>query len=152
MVEPSAGGAGRDVVLITGSSGFIGSALIRKLSERYRVVALDRPGPPDPPPPAEVIDFDLGSDEAVTEALAQVRRLAGGRIASVVHLAAYYDVSGDPNPLYDKVTVQGSRRLIDGGVLTDALVWTGRRLVHQHRTCEDELLHLEVLKSIDQTA
>ena len=41
---------------------------------------------------------------------------------------------------------------LDGGVLTDALVWTGCRLVHQHRTCEDELLHLEVLKSIDQTA
>lgn len=140
MVEPSAGGAGRDVVLITGSSGFIGSALIRKLSERYRVVALDRPGPPDPPPPAEVIDFDLGSDEAVTEALAQVRRLAGGRIASVVHLAAYYDVSGDPNPLYDKVTVQGSRRLIDAlqDFEVEQFVFASSMLVHKPTSSPDE--------------
>lgn len=46
-------------------------------------------------------------------ALNEVRTRFGERIASVVHMAAYYDISGDPNPLYDKITVKGTRRLID---------------------------------------
>ncbi len=35
----------KDVVLITGASGFIGSALIRKLANKYTLVGLDRAGP-----------------------------------------------------------------------------------------------------------
>jgi nucleoside-diphosphate-sugar epimerase len=30
----------------------------------------------------------------------------------VIHLAAYYDFSGDLSPLYDKLTVEGTRRLL----------------------------------------
>ena len=98
---------------MTGASGFIGGAIIRKLADKYRLIGLDRPGGAEPPAPAHRIDMDLGSDKSVREALAEVRAVAGNRIASVIHLAAYYDVSGDPNPLYDKITVQGTRRLIE---------------------------------------
>jgi nucleoside-diphosphate-sugar epimerase len=42
----------------------------------------------------------------------QVRQDFGPRIASVVHLAAYYDFSGEPSPLYDQITVQGTARLL----------------------------------------
>ena len=35
------------------------------------------------------------------------------RIASVIHLAAYYDTTGEENPKYNAVTVQGTRRLLD---------------------------------------
>ncbi|MBA3912222.1 MAG: DNA polymerase III subunit epsilon, partial [Rhodobacter sp.] len=106
--------AEREVVLVTGGSGFIGSAVIKRLAQDYRVVALDRAGPPDPPTEAEAVDFDLGTDEGVSNALETVRARFGGRIASVVHLAAYFDVSGKPNPMYDKITVQGARRLVEG--------------------------------------
>ena len=102
----------RSVVLLTGATGFIGRALIERLSASYTLVALDRAGPPEPPDPAQSIDFDLGNDEAVAAAVTTVRRRFGSRLASVVHLAAYYDISGEPNPLYDKVTVRGTRRLI----------------------------------------
>ena len=54
--------AKEDVVLITGASGFIGSAIIRRLAEEYTLVGLDRAGPPDPPAPAHAVDFDLSSE------------------------------------------------------------------------------------------
>jgi nucleoside-diphosphate-sugar epimerase len=37
------------IVLLTRATGFIGSALIKRLSNDYPVMGLDRPGPPDPP-------------------------------------------------------------------------------------------------------
>lgn len=121
------------MVLLTGASGFIGSALIRRLSERYIVVGLDRAGPPDPPEPAEAVDFDLSSDEAVRTALDAVRDRHGIRIASVIHLAAYYDVSGEPNPLYDKVNVQGTKRLIDAlqSFEVEQFIYASTMLVHR---------------------
>jgi nucleoside-diphosphate-sugar epimerase len=33
-------------------------------------------------------------------------------LASVIHLAAYYDFSGEPSPLYQTLTVEGTRRLL----------------------------------------
>ena len=130
---PADAGTGGGIVLITGASGFIGSALIAKLAEHYSLVGLDRAGPPDPAAPAAVVDFDLGTDEAVASALDEVRRRFGNRIASVIHLAAYYDVSGEPNPLYEKVTVEGTKRLIDGlaDFEVEQFVFASTMLVHK---------------------
>lgn len=102
--------ASDDIVLITGSSGYLGAAIVRKLADEYTLVGLDRPGGPAPPSSAHQIDLDLGSDKSVGEALGQVRAKFGGRIASVIHLAAYYDVSGEPNPLYVCADVKGAAR------------------------------------------
>ena len=125
--------AEKGVLLITGASGFIANALIAKLGDRYEVVGLDRAGPPDPPPPAKSVDIDLGSDEGVAAALGAVRERFGARVTSVVHLAAYYDVSGEPNPLYEKVTVQGTRRLLEGlrGFEVEQFVFASTMLVHR---------------------
>ncbi|MES2326231.1 MAG: NAD-dependent epimerase/dehydratase family protein [Pseudomonadota bacterium] len=124
--------ANKPIVLVTGGSGFIGSALIKKLSERYTAVALDRPNP-DAGQRKDHVDVDLGDDASVREALEQVRSRYGERIASVVHLAAYYDITGDPNPLYDKITVQGTRRLIDGlkDFKLEQFVFASTMLVHR---------------------
>jgi nucleoside-diphosphate-sugar epimerase/uncharacterized membrane protein len=104
----------RPVVLITGASGFLGQAIARRLTGRYRVIGLDRSGPPDPIAGVDSIDLDLANDQSVAEALDAVRTRAGDRIASVVHLAGYYDTSGDDSPLYEQVNVQGTRRLLAG--------------------------------------
>jgi nucleoside-diphosphate-sugar epimerase len=45
-------------------------------------------------------------------AFERVRYVYGNRIASVIHLAAYYDFSGKPSPLYQKITVEGTERLL----------------------------------------
>src|SRR3546814_12352636 len=79
----------REVVLVTGASGFIGSAVMRRLAEHYTVVGLDRDGPADSSNGAVTIDFDLGSEESVRTAVDEVRERFGERITSVIHLAAY---------------------------------------------------------------
>jgi uncharacterized membrane protein len=50
----------------------------------------------------------------------------------VIHLAAYYDVTGEENPLYDQVTVQGTRRLRAAlrGLECEQFVYASTLLVH----------------------
>lgn len=101
-----------EIVIVTGSSGFIGSALTKKLAGRFTPVGFDRDMPPHPPPEAECICIDLTSDSSVTAALKRVQTAYGSRIASVIHLAAYFDLTGEPNPKYEQVTVRGTERLL----------------------------------------
>ncbi|HLT46678.1 MAG TPA: NAD(P)-dependent oxidoreductase [Rubricoccaceae bacterium] len=99
------------VVLVTGSEGLIGRAVARRLAGRYHVVGTDRQAPYE----GHAEDFvmmDLGSDLGVRQALVNVRERFGNRLASVVHLAAYYDFTGADSPLYEQVTVEGTRRLL----------------------------------------
>lgn len=102
----------REVVLITGAGGFIGRALVERLAERWTVLAFERRGSPALPAAAQTIGVDLASDASVHSALERVRESHGGRIASVIHLAAYFDLEGKPHPDYERVTVRGTERLL----------------------------------------
>lgn len=102
----------KDVVVVTGSTGFIGSALINKFADQFRLIGLDRAATHQPPPAAECVCFDLTSEEAIAAGLRRVRKAYGSRIASVVHLAAYFDLTGEPNPLYEEITVRGTEKLM----------------------------------------
>jgi nucleoside-diphosphate-sugar epimerase len=62
-----------DVVIVTGSSGLIGSAVINRVAENFRIVGFDREGPPHPPPAADCVSVDLISDESVQRGLSRVR-------------------------------------------------------------------------------
>ena len=123
------------IVIVTGSSGLIGSAVCHRLEKvGYRTFGLDRPGLPHPPDVSEAIDFDV-TDQASTEAaLSAVHRDGGDRIASVVHLAAYYDFSGEPSDLYEKVTVRGTERLLvslqRSGFRVEQFIFSSTMLVH----------------------
>jgi nucleoside-diphosphate-sugar epimerase len=121
------------MIIVTGSSGLIGHAVSEALAqEGYDIAAFDRPGPPDPPPSAVSVPMDLTSESSVRDAVENVRSLTRGRVASVVHLAAYYDFSGEPSELYDEVTVQGTSRLLRAlaGLQVDQFVFASTMLVH----------------------
>jgi nucleoside-diphosphate-sugar epimerase len=104
----------KEVVIVTGCSGFIGSALIRKLANHFTLVGLDKIAARQPPPAAECVCIDLTSEEGMQSALARIRTAYGKRIASVVHLAAYFDLTGKPSELYEQITVRGTERLLKG--------------------------------------
>ena len=122
----------RDVVLITGSSGFIGSALINKFAGQFSLVGFDRMASHAPPPAAECVCIDLTSEQGVKGAFERIRIAYGNRIASVIHLAAYYDLSGKPSPLYEEITVRGIERLLQHlqEFQVEQFIFTSTMLVH----------------------
>jgi nucleoside-diphosphate-sugar epimerase len=119
----------KPIVLITGAAGNIGRSLAALLAEEYRIVGLDRPGSKADFP---LIEGDLSKDESVAQAMADFRERFGERIASVVHLAAYFDFTGEDNPLYRSINVEGTRRLLRElqGLTVEQLVYSGTMLVH----------------------
>jgi nucleoside-diphosphate-sugar epimerase len=124
---------GLGTLIITGSSGRIGSAFLDRVGEHYTELGFDRKGPSHPPPKtAHVIACDLSSDESVYAALNEVRRLGHRQIASILHLAAYYTFSSESSPLYEQVTVRGTERLLRGlrDFEVEQLIFASTMLVH----------------------
>jgi nucleoside-diphosphate-sugar epimerase len=119
----------KPLVVITGAAGDIGSALAEALAHDYTLVGLDRPGKKASIP---LIPVDLTSGESVEHALARLRGRHGARIASVIHLAAYFDFTGEESPLYEKVNVGGTRFLLAGlqSFEVEQLIYSGTMLVH----------------------
>lgn len=136
--DPMSSSASPDqpVVLVTGSEGLLGRAISRRLAAAYYVIGTDR----EPPYTGESEGFvmmDVTSDLSVRQGLDGVRERCGGsnRIASVVHLAAYYDFSGEDSPLYEEVTVGGTRRLLralrEEGFEVEQFLFSSTMLVHR---------------------
>jgi nucleoside-diphosphate-sugar epimerase len=134
-------------ILVTGSSGLIGSAVLRRLAQHTDVIGFSRHARDGLP--GDWIGVDMSDDRSVAKGLDQLRARHGRQLAAVVHLAAYYDFSGAASPLYQSVTVDGTRRLLDGlhaGFDVEQLVFSSTMLVQApsvgpgHRIDEDDPL------------
>lgn len=104
-------------VLIAGIGGLIGTRVAQHLHPAYRIIGIDRKEEdnlPHPHTPYEYVAVDLTDDDSTATVLGEIRERTDGRLASVIHLAAYYDFAGNPSPLYETLTVQGTRRLLRG--------------------------------------
>lgn len=130
----------RPAVIVTGSSGLLGRPVCLGLADRgYDVYAFDRVGLPEPPKSnkhVRDIECDVTSSESVRAAMNIVREKTGGKLASVVHLAAFYDFSGEDSPLYEKVTINGTDRLLNAleDFELEQFIFSSTMLVH--RPCE----------------
>lgn len=100
------------VILVTGASGRIGRAVIHRFGDRFRIIGFDT-HKVEHIKDMEHIFMDVSSDESVHTALQQAKELAGDKIVCMLHLAAYYSFTGQDSPLYEKITVQGTKRILD---------------------------------------
>ena len=121
--------AAKPIVLITGAAGNIGRSLAAALADGYRVVGLDQAGKKADFP---LIGADFTKEESVREAMAHFREEHGTRIASVIHLVAFFDFTGEDNPLYRSVNVEGTRHLLTAlqDLEVEQFVYASTMLVH----------------------
>lgn len=119
----------RPLVLITGAGGNLGQTLAESLGDAYRVVGLDRKVQDTPFP---ILPADFASAESIELALHKLRERYGARIASVVHLVAYFDFSNADDPRYRSVNVEGTRHLLRAlqAFEVEQFVYAGTMLVH----------------------
>jgi nucleoside-diphosphate-sugar epimerase len=119
----------RPVVLITGAAGNLGRTLARALAADYRIVGLDLATAEADYP---IFAADFANAAAVELALKSVRERFGPRLASVVHLVAYFDQTGEDNPLYQSVNVDGTRNLLVAlqAFEVEQFVYASTMLVH----------------------
>lgn len=120
-------------VVVTGGSGLIGSAVTENLAVDHEVLVLDAVVPDSLPDNASFVQADLTSDDSVKEAFKRVGKDAGrGGLAAVVHLAAFYDFGGGDDPMYEKVTINGTRRVLAEvqDIDTELFIFSSTMLVH----------------------
>ena len=123
----------RNTVIVTGSSGFVGGALVARLATSFRVVALDRRPPEQLPSTATFEEIDLSSEKSVDRVFAKIGKPRRGRIASVIHLAAYFNLTGEPDPRYEQITVRGTERLLRKlqSLEVEQFIFASSMLVHR---------------------
>ncbi|QMT60826.1 vitamin K epoxide reductase family protein [Legionella sp. PC997] len=98
--------AEKPIVIITGSSGKIGTALARALQNSYKIVGFDQNKN------ACEIPCDLSSDISLSLSFRLFKKKYGSKIAAVIHLAAYFDFTGEESSLYQSVNVNGTKNLL----------------------------------------
>jgi nucleoside-diphosphate-sugar epimerase len=130
----------KPIILVTGSTGLIGTRVLKALSSDFEVVGLDLKRPETTVAGTHFVECDLTEDESVISALDTVRKNHGDRLASVIHLAAYYDFSGEPSEMYRKLTVEGTFRLLHKlrEFKTEQFVFSSSLLVMEPVEEEDE--------------
>lgn len=104
---------GKEVVIVTGACGRIGSAVVKRLGDRYQIVGFELEKVIYGAPSEELVPVDLSSDESVKQAFMHIRNFyKTTKIAAVIHLAAYYSFTEQHSPLYEEITVKGTERLL----------------------------------------
>ena len=124
------------IVIVTGSNGAIGAAVMRRFAGRFEhVIGFDRKAPAPAPPGCTHVAVDITSDESVRDGLRTIRDHHGAHVVSVIHLAAYYDFFGAPSTKYEEITVRGTGRLLAGlsefDFQVEQLVFSSTMLVHK---------------------
>lgn len=122
----------KDVIIVTGSCGRIGTQVVQRLGEKYSIVGFELLKAIYASKREELIPVDLSSDESVSQAFTHIKYFYGNRIKSVIHLAAYYSFSEQHSDKYEKITVKGTERLLRElqNFEVEQFIFTSTMLVH----------------------
>lgn len=105
----------RPRLVLTGAAGFLGKRLIARLSNSWRIEAIDR----EPPDAGTLVRrrnihwhrLDLADAPAVSRLFEGLR--ATGGATALLHFAAHYDFSGAEHFEYQRTNIAGTRLLLD---------------------------------------
>lgn len=122
----------KEIIIVTGSSGRIGTQVVKKLGEKYSIVGFELLKAIYASEKEELVPVDLGSDESVFQAFTHIKHFYGNKIKSVIHLAAYYSFSEKHSPKYEQITVKGTERLLKAlqDFEVEQFIFTSTMLVH----------------------
>jgi len=123
----------KGVILVTGSCGRVGAAVVKKFGADYHMVGFELLKAFYASASEELVPCDISSDESVHQALTHIRNFYGNHITAVIHLAAYYSFAHRHSELYDKITVEGTRRLLRGlqSFNVDQFIFSSTMLIHE---------------------
>jgi nucleoside-diphosphate-sugar epimerase len=102
-------------IIITGATGFLGGQLIKALQPKYEIFAIGRRSPKEAGalegPGIHWFSVDIGYLEPLREVFEHIRQTQ--QIDLLLHLAAYYDFTGEQHPEYQRTNVDGTRNVLE---------------------------------------
>lgn len=102
-------------LIVTGASGFVGRRLLEMLQGSYRIEAVDRLSAAESGvglgPNMRWHQVELCEPAPVDRLFAELR--ADGPADFLIHLAAYYDFSGEDHPEYHRTNVDATRHVLE---------------------------------------
>lgn len=102
------------VVIITGASGFIGRHIVDDLSSDHRIFAIARRSPQECKAPVHSniawIRSDISNWNSISKAFREIQ--STGNVDYLIHLAAYYDFTGENNPEYKRTNIEGTKNIL----------------------------------------
>jgi nucleoside-diphosphate-sugar epimerase len=131
----------KNTVLITGASGFIGTALIARLIEKYYIIGIDKILHKDRDSRVLWYKADISDKKLLEETFSEIKEKVSSKIDYVFHLAAYYDMVNRGNKLYRETNENGTRYLLDNLVdfNVNNFVFTSSTAVVQPTVGDDKL-------------
>ncbi len=103
----------RQTVLITGASGFIGTALTARLNKKYYIIGIDKILHKDRDSSVLWYKADISDKKLLGEIFDEIKAKVSGRIDYVFHLAAYYNMTNKESWMYRETNQNGTRYLLD---------------------------------------
>ncbi len=140
----------KEVVLITGASGFIGTALIARLIRKYNIIGIDKVLHKDRDSSVLWYKADISDKKLLNETFREIREKFFGKIDYVFHLAAYYDMVNKENRLYRETNENGTRYLLDNLIdfNVNNFIFTSSTVVFKPTMGDDKLNEDSALSSL----
>lgn len=131
----------RQTVLITGASGFLGTALIERLNRKYHIIGIDKILHKDRDNSVLWYKVDISDKALLHSIFHKIKVKVSGKIDYVFHLAAYYDMTNKKSWRYHETNVNGTRYLLDNLIHFNVsnFIFTSSTVVFKPTGADDKL-------------